>query len=100
MSIYAFILMLSSEKKYIYSIEGLFFHLHMAKYISEKILKVVNAVCLKIILFIVLNNASTIVKVKQIVNNEYKHIIPIHCIVHHINLLTTDIMKHKYSKEI
>jgi len=38
--------------------------------------------------------------VKQIVSNEYNHIISISCIIHHINLLITDIMKHEYSKEI
>jgi hypothetical protein len=40
------------------------------------------------------------VKAKQLVNDEYNHIIPIRYIAHHVNLLTTDIMKHEYSKEI
>jgi hypothetical protein len=40
------------------------------------------------------------VKAKQLVNNKYNHIIPIRCIAHHVNLLTTDVMKHEYSKEL
>lgn len=40
------------------------------------------------------------IKVKQLVNDKYNHIIPIHCIAHQVNLLTTDIMKHKHFKKI
>ncbi len=40
------------------------------------------------------------VKAKQMINDEYNHIISISCITHHVNLLTTDIMKHEYLKEI
>ncbi len=40
------------------------------------------------------------VKAKNLVNMKYNHIIPIRCIAHHVNLLTTDIMKHSYSKGI
>ncbi len=40
------------------------------------------------------------IKAKQIVNDKYNHIISISCIVHYVNLLTIDIMKYEYSKEI
>lgn len=49
---------------------------------------------------VVSDNAATMVKAKQLVNNKYNHIIPIRCIAHHVNLLTTDVMKHEYSKEL
>jgi hypothetical protein len=39
------------------------------------------------------------VKAKQLVNDKYSHIIPVHYIAHQVNLLTTDIMKHQHSKE-
>jgi hypothetical protein len=39
------------------------------------------------------------VKAKQLVNDKYSHIIPVRCITHQVNLLTTDIMKHQYFKE-
>jgi hypothetical protein len=39
------------------------------------------------------------VKAKQLVNDKYSHIIPVRCITHQVNLLTTDIMKHQHSKE-
>ena len=92
-SIYAFILTLPSEKEYI---ENLSIHLHIAKFISEKILEIVNTIRPNKISFIISDNASTIIKVKQIVNDEYNHIISISCITHHINLLTTD--EDPYSK--
>ena len=40
------------------------------------------------------------VAAKRIVNQKYPNIIPVRCITHHINLLTTDIMKHEFSKSI
>ncbi|PKY60258.1 hypothetical protein RhiirA4_430989 [Rhizophagus irregularis] len=35
---------------------------------------------------------------KKLVNKKYPHVIPVRCITYHINLLTNDIMKHKFSK--
>jgi len=99
-SIYAFILILPFRKEYIYSLKDLFIYSHTAKFIFKKILKIINAIRPNKISSIILDNASIIVKVKQIVNDEYNHIISISCIAHHVNLLTTDIIKHEYSKEI
>lgn len=99
-SIYAFILILPSGKEYIHSLEDLSLHSHTAEFLSKKILGVINAVGPNKISSIVSDNASTMVKAKRIVNDEFNHIIPVHCIAHHINLLTTDIMKHDFSKDI
>ena len=38
------------------------------------------------------------VAAKKLVNEKYPHILPVRCITHHVNLLTTDIMKHEFSK--
>jgi hypothetical protein len=37
---------------------------------------------------------------KKIVNEKYEHIMPIRCIDHHINLITTDICKLPFAKEL
>src|SRR5579864_9116528 len=100
MSVYAYILILPSGKEYLYSLEDLSLHSHTAEYISQKILEVINAVGPKKFSSIVSDNAATMVKAKKIVNIEYSYIVPIRCIAHHVNLLTTDIMKHEHSKEI
>ena len=38
------------------------------------------------------------VAAKRQINEKYQHIIPVRCITHHVNLLTTDIMRHEHSK--
>jgi hypothetical protein len=63
-------------------------------------LEIVDSIGPNKISSVVSDNAATMVKAKQLVNNKYNHIIPIRCIAHHVNLLTTDVMKHEYSKEL
>ncbi len=82
------------------SLEDLSIHSHTAKFIFEKILEIVNAIGLNKISFIISDNASTMVKTKQMINDKYNHIISISCIAYYVNFLITDIMKHKYSKKI
>ena len=48
---------------------------------------------------IISDNAATMVVTKRKINEKYGHIIPVRCITHHINLITTDIMKHEHSKK-
>ena len=73
----------------IHSLQDLPLYKHTAEYISEKILEVVNDVGAMKITSIVSDNASTMVKAKNLVNVKYNHIISIYCIAHHVNLLTT-----------
>jgi hypothetical protein len=49
---------------------------------------------------IVSDYASACVSAKKIINNIHKHIIPIRCIAHHINLLSSDICKTRFSKDL
>jgi hypothetical protein len=93
-------LTLPSKKEYLYSLEDLSLHSHTADYISQKILDVIEELGPEKISSVVSDNASSMVAAKKLVNQQYNHIIPIRCIAHHINLLTTDIMKHPFSKKI
>ena len=95
-----FILILPSRKEYIHSLKDLSFDTHTSEYISQKILEIVENIGPEKISLIISDNASTMVKAKKIVNAKYNHIIPIRCIAYHVNLLTTDIMKQEYAKEI
>jgi hypothetical protein len=48
---------------------------------------------------IVSDHASNMVLAKKLVNQTYPHIISLRCIEHHINLISSDIMKLDYSKK-
>ena len=98
-SVYAFVLILPSRKEFIYSLRDLSAHTHTAEFIFETISNIIEEIGQKKISSIVLDNAATMVAAKRKINEKYQHIIPIRCITHHINLLTTDIMKHEHSKK-
>ena len=44
--------------------------------------------------------ASACVAAKRIISKRYKHILPIRCIAHHVNLISTDICKTIFAKDI
>jgi hypothetical protein len=97
-SIYAFVLFLPSGKEYIHSLKDFSIHTHSADFISKEILKIIEDIGHEKFSSIVSDNASVMVAAKRLVNEKYPNIIPIRCITHHINLITTDIMKHEFSK--
>jgi hypothetical protein len=97
-SIYAFILILPTGKEYIHSLKDFSLYSHTADFISKEILKVIEDVGCDKFSSVVSDNASTMVAAKKLVNEKYPHILPVRCITHHVNLLTTDIMKHEFSK--
>src|SRR2546430_14615608 len=70
----------------------------MADFISKEILKVIEDVEYNKFSLVVSDNASTMVAAKKLVNEKYLHILLVRCITHHVNLLTTNIMKHEFSK--
>ena len=70
----------------------------MADFILKEILKVIEDVECNKFSSVVSDNASTMIAAKKLVNEKYPHILPVRCITHHVNLLTTDIMKHEFSK--
>jgi hypothetical protein len=49
---------------------------------------------------VVSDNASSMVKAKKCVNEKYAHIMPIRCIDHQINLITTDICKLPFADDL
>ena len=74
-------------------------HAHTAEFIFENISNVIEEIGSQKISSIVSDNAATMVAAKRKINEKYNHIIPVRCITHHVNLLTTDIMKHEYSEK-
>ncbi len=65
---------------------------------AEKIIKIIKDVGAERFAGIVSDNASTMVMAKRLVNEQFQHIMPIRCIMHHINLLTTDICKLEFAQ--
>lgn len=99
-SLYAFVIITASKKEYIHSLMNLSKDSHTGEFIAEKIEEVLKSVGSNKISAIVSDNASNMVLAKSIIAKEFPHIISLRCIAHHINLLTSDIMKLDFAKNI
>ena len=97
-SLYVFVIITTSGKEYIHSLINLSKEPYTGEILAQKIKEVLQNIGVDKFGAIVSDHASNMVLAKKLINIEYPHIIPIRCIAHHINLITTDIMKLEYSK--
>lgn len=73
---------------------------HTGRFIAEKIVEVIEDVGPEKFASIVSDNASNMVQAKRLVQEKYTNIIPVRCISHHINLLSTDICKLSFAESV
>src|SRR5204863_89892 len=73
---------------------------HTATFLAEKINEVITNVGPEKFSAVVFDHAAACASAKRIIADTHKHIIPIRCIAHHINLITTDICKTPFAKEV
>ena len=73
---------------------------HIVIYLEKEILKVIESIGPDKIDAIVSDAAAALIAAKKKVFKKYKHIIPVQCIAHHINLITTDISKTAFAKSV
>src|SRR5215212_7422668 len=78
--------MTADGREYVHSLKNFSKNLHTGEFLS-------NEVGIKKFCAIVSDHASNVALAKKIIAVQHPHIIPMRCIAHHINLLTTDIMK-------
>ena len=97
-SLYAFIIITKDRKEYLHSVQNLSKHSHTGRFLADKIIEVIEEVGAERVAGIVSDNASTMVLAKRLVSERFEHIMPIRCIAHHINLLTTDICKLEFAQ--
>ena len=88
----------SNHKEYVHSLINISNKTHIEEFLAKKIKEVLDDVGSEKFGAIVSDHASNMVLAKKLVNQSYPHIISIRCIAHHINLISSDIMKLEYSK--
>ncbi|GBC16237.2 ribonuclease H-like domain-containing protein [Rhizophagus irregularis DAOM 181602=DAOM 197198] len=99
-SLYVFILITRERKEIIHSLKNLSSESHTAKFLAEKINEVITNIGPEKFSAVVFDHAAACASAKRIIADTHKHIIPIRCIAHHINLITTDICKTSFAKEV
>ncbi|EXX60034.1 hypothetical protein RirG_183590 [Rhizophagus irregularis DAOM 197198w] len=99
-SLYAFIIITPDRKEIIHSIKNFSANSHIANFLADEINEVITSVGVENFAAIVSDHAFACAAAKKIIAERYKHILPIRCIAHHVNLISTDICKTTFAKDI
>jgi hypothetical protein len=92
-SLYVFIVMTDDGREYVYALKNFSKDSHTGEFLSTEILQIMNDVDIKKFCAVISDHASNVALAKNKIATQHSHIIPMRCIAHHINLLTTDIIK-------
>ncbi|PKB94852.1 hypothetical protein RhiirA5_437909 [Rhizophagus irregularis] len=95
-SIWNFIVITPSRKKYLYQLSDLSECLHTAEYLSSVIEKVIVDIEIDQISAVVSDNASNVKKACEIIQDKFPTIKNVRCIMHCINLIACDIVKEEF----
>jgi Protein of unknown function (DUF 659) len=99
-SLYAFVIITPERKEIIHSIKNLSANSHTSKFLADQLNEVITDVGAKNFAAVVSDHASACAAAKRMISEQYKHILPIRCIAHHVNLISTDICKTIFAKNI
>jgi hypothetical protein len=99
-SLYAFVIITPDRKEIIYSIKDLSANSHTANFLADQLNEVITNVGAENFAAIVSDHASACAAAKRIISTCHKHILPIRCIAHHVNLVSTDICKTLFAKDV
>ena len=98
-SIYAFVIITPARRQFIYSINDFSSDRHTAQFNEEQLLRRIDNIGKEKITAIVSDAESAMMAAKRRIVSNYKHILPVRCIAHHINLVTKDITSLDWAKK-
>ncbi|CAG8794888.1 31792_t:CDS:2, partial [Racocetra persica] len=90
-SIYAFVIMTDEKKQYIYSLRDFSMSSHTANFNAERIREVIENVGPEKFVAVVSDAESAMIAAKRLVATQYPHILPVRCIAHHMQLISSSI---------
>ena len=99
-SLYMFLIMTPDRKEIIHCIKDLFANYHTADFLADQLNEVITDVGAENFAAVVSDHASAYAAAKKLISACYKHILPIRCIAHHVNLVSTDICKTSFAKDV
>ncbi|CAH1770183.1 3189_t:CDS:2, partial [Entrophospora sp. SA101] len=92
--------MTPERKEFLYCISDFSSASHTGEFLAEEINKIIECIGPKKVAAIVSDNGANIAKARRIVTSKYKHIINVRCIAHCINLISKDVIAHKFAKNL
>jgi hypothetical protein len=88
------------RKEIIHSIKNLSADSHTATFLADQLNEVITDVGAENFAAVVSDHAAACAAAKRMISERHKHILPIRCIAHHVNLISTDICKTTFAKDI
>lgn len=88
-----------TRRQFIYSVNDFSSDRHTAQFNEEQLLKVIDNIGKEKIAAIVSDAESAMMAAKRRIVSNYKHILPVRCVAHHINLVTKDITSLDWAKK-
>lgn len=92
--------MTPDRKEIIHCIKDLSANSHTANFLADQLNEVITDVGAENFAAVVSDHASACAAAKKIISARYEHILPIRCIAHHVNLVSTDICKTSFAKDV
>ena len=93
-SLYAFVIMMPDRKEIIHCIKDLSANFHTANFLANQLNEIITDVSAAV----VSDHASACAAAKKIISTHYKHILPIRCIAHHVNLVQLIFARHRLQR--
>ena len=97
-SIYAFIVITPNKRQYIHTLEDVSSDSHTGSFNVAEIEKVLTSIGPKKFTAVVSDAESAMQMARRLISEKYPHILSIRCMAHHINLITSDIIKLEFAK--
>jgi hypothetical protein len=98
-SIYAFIIITPKKKQYIHALVDESNNSHTGSFNATEIEKVLTSVGANKFVAVVSDAESSMQMARRLISEKYPNILSIRCMTHHLNLITTDIIKLKFAKD-
>jgi hypothetical protein len=72
----------------------------MANFLADQLNEVITEVDAENFAEVISDHASACAAAKKRIAEQYKHILPIRCVTYHVNLISTDICKTTFAKDV
>ena len=92
--------MTPDRKEIIHCVKNLSANSHTANFLADQLDEVITAIGIENFAAVVSDHASACAVAKKIIAKWYKYILPIRCIAHHVNLISNDICKTTFAKDV
>jgi hypothetical protein len=97
-SIYAFLIITPSRKQYIHALKDESSYSHTGPFTATEIEKVFTSIKPEKFVAVVSDAESSMQMARRLISEKYPNILSIRCMAHHLNLITTDIIKLEFAK--